>query len=252
MTDSADNLAELDRLYGARGVHGRIVETIGRRVISGGFAAGVMLPKEAELMVELGASRTSIREAVKVLAAKGLLETRQKRGTIVRPQSAWNLLDPDILAWVTDAGAALTLIPQLGELRRLIEPGAVRLAALRHDAAQLAGVQQALLAMRRAIGRPVDYYHADLAFHRALFAATGNPMIDQLGGIVGAILSVTFALHRRSLLPMEEGVVLHERVFDRVAARDADGAEAAMLAIIDGSQAELARRLDPTTRPAGR
>jgi len=137
MTDPADNLAELDRLYGARGVHGRIVETIGRRVISGGFAAGAMLPKEAELMVELGASRTSIREAVKVLAAKGLLETRQKRGTIVRPQSAWNLLDPDILAWVTDAGAALTLIPQLGELRRLIEPGAVEPAFLRRDLAEM-------------------------------------------------------------------------------------------------------------------
>jgi len=238
------------RTYGARGVHGRVVETIGRRIVSGELVAGEMLPKEAELMLELQTSRTSVREAVKVLSAKGLLETRQKRGTLVRPREAWNLLDPDVLVWSIAGKPDPRLTHELTELRRLVEPGAVRLAAERHDASQLAMLRSALADMHAALSDPLAYYTADLAFHRALFTATNNPFIDRLGSIVDAVLAVSFALQRRSLIPSERGLVLHEAVFARVAARDVVGAERAMLDIIESAKVALDQSIGPMDRLA--
>ncbi|WP_051328519.1 FadR/GntR family transcriptional regulator [Geminicoccus roseus] len=238
-------LIDQARTYGARGVHGRVVESIGRRIVGGEIAAGEMLPKEAELMTELHTSRTSIREAVKVLSAKGLLETRQKRGTLVRPREAWNLLDPDVLVWSIAGGPDPRLTHELTEMRRLIEPGAVALAAERHNEAQLAALAAALADMRRALNDPLAYYVADLAFHRALFTATGNPFIDRLGSVVDAVLAVSFALQRRSLIPQEQGLILHETVFERVAARDVAGAKQAMLDIIESGKLVLERSIGP-------
>lgn len=240
-----ETLIDQARTYGAHGVHGRVVEFIGRRIIDGHLAVGELLPREAELMVELQTSRTSIREAVKVLSAKGLLETRQKRGTMVRPREAWNLLDRDVLAWMVTGDPDPQLTHDLTELRRLVEPGAVRLAAQRHDKLQLAALADALADMRSALKDPIGYYRADLAFHRALFTATGNPFIDSLGSIVDAVLAVSFALQRRSLIPSEQGLILHAAVYERVAARDAQGAEQAMLRIIENAKTALDRSIGP-------
>jgi GntR family galactonate operon transcriptional repressor len=236
-------LIDQARTYGARGMHGRIVEAIGSLIVSGELVAGEMLPKEAELMVQFETSRTTIREAVKVLSAKGLLETRQKRGTLVRPREAWNLLDPDVLAWSIAGSPDPRLTHELTELRRLVEPGAAGLAAERHDAGQLALLAGALADMRAALDDPRAYYSADLAFHRALFIATNNPFIDRLGSIVDVVLAVSFALQRRSLIPSEKGLVLHEAVFARVADRDRAGAEQAMLALIERAKVALDRSI---------
>ena len=104
MTSSALAAGDASRVYPTRGVHGRLVEQIGRRILGGELAPGAMLPREAELVQELGISRTAVREAIKVLAAKGLVESRQKLGMRVRPERAWNLLDPDVLAWQAASG----------------------------------------------------------------------------------------------------------------------------------------------------
>jgi DNA-binding FadR family transcriptional regulator len=242
------NLIHQTRTYGARGVHGRVVEHIGNRIVRGELVEGEMLPKEAELMADLQTSRTTIREAIKVLAAKGLVETRQKRGTLVRPKSDWNLLDPDVLAWLVAGDPDPEITRLMIELRRLIEPGAARMAAARHDKAQLKALAAALDDMRTTdVG---CYYAADQAFHRALFAATGNPFIDRLGSIVDAVLAVSFGLQCRSLIPAEQGFALHARVYDRIAARDAAGAGQAMLGIINDSQAALDRSIEAMGRLA--
>lgn len=228
-------------LYPGRGLHGRLVEVIGRRILAGELAQGAVLPREAQLMGEFGASRTSVREAVKVLAAKGLLETRQRLGTRVRPSAAWNLLDPDVLAWqaATEPPSAWTC--HLVELRRLVEPAAARMAAVRRSEAELAGIASAVAGMTASIADPLAYYRADLAFHRALFAASGNPFIDRLGAVVAAVLEASFRVQQRALIPMSEGLVLHEAVLAAVEARDADDAERAMLAIIEAARRELDR-----------
>lgn len=226
-------------LYPGRGVHGRLVEVIGRRILAGELAQGVVLPREALLMSEYGASRTSVREAVKVLAAKGLLETRQRLGTRVRPSAAWNLLDPDVLAWQAATGPPSAWTRHLVELRRLVEPAAARLAAARRSDAELATIAAAVAAMAAAVADPLAYYRADLAFHRALFAASGNPFIDRLGAIVAAVLEASFRIQQRALIPVSEGLALHEAVLAAVRARDEDAAERAMLAVIRAARREL-------------
>ncbi len=239
MSSSILAAGDASRVYPTRGVHGRLVEQIGRRILGGELAPGTMLPREAELVQELGISRTAVREAIKVLAAKGLIESRQKLGMRVRPERAWNLLDPDVLAWQAASGPSPELIGHLVELRQMIEPTTARLAAMRRSAEDLAALETALAGMHAAIDDPLAYYHADLAFHRAVFAASGNPFVDCLGAIVSAVLEVTFRLQRRSLIPMSVGLALHDRVFEAVRAGDAEGAQRAMLDIIEGAKTEL-------------
>ena len=98
--------------YPEQSLHGRIVHAIGRRILSGDLRPGDLLPAEPDL----GASRTVVREAVKVLAAKGLVESRPKTGTRVRPRDAWNLLDPDVLAWQQDGAVDDALLRKLTEV----------------------------------------------------------------------------------------------------------------------------------------
>ena len=230
---------EPSRTYPTKGVHGRLVEVIGQRIVGDAVAPGTDLPREVELMVEFQASRTAVREAIKVLAAKGLVESRQKRGMRVRAQDDWNLLDPDVLAWYAASSPSPALVGQMVELRQMIEPAAARLAAQRRSAAELAAIEDAYAAMQAGLGDLVAYYKADLAFHRALFRASGNPFIDRLGAIVAVILEVSFRLQQRSLIPASSGLALHEPVLLAIRERDPAGAQAAMLAIIEAAGIEL-------------
>lgn len=227
------------RVYPSRGVHGRIVEAVGQRILGGALAPGDLLPPESELAGQMGSSRTAVREAIKVLAAKGLITTRQKRGSEVRPTREWNLLDPDVLAWLAATGAGPELTAQMIELRRMVEPGAARLAALRHDEAALDEIDAALAGMRDAVPDPIAYYRADLAFHRGIFAATGNRFLDRLGALVGTVLETSFGLQRRSAVDYAGGLALHEVVRTKIAARDGEGAARAMEAVIEAARDEL-------------
>jgi DNA-binding FadR family transcriptional regulator len=136
-------------LYGSRGVHGQTVEAIARRVMSGELPEGGTLDL-AELQTDLGISLTVLRESLKVLAAKGLVGARQKRGTFVRPRSDWNLLDADVMHWQYSQEADTSQLRNLNEVRRIVEPAAVRLAAQRRSDADLDKLEQALAAMAGA------------------------------------------------------------------------------------------------------
>lgn len=157
-------ISEPRRSYPRHGVHGRLVEAIGRLIIGGGPAAGAVLPREVELMDEFGTSRAAVREAIKVLAAKGLVETRQRRGMRIRALEEWNLLDPDVLAWCAASGPAPLLMAQMVELRCLIEPRAARLAAGRRTAAELGALEAAHAQMVATFADAVAYNLADFAF----------------------------------------------------------------------------------------
>lgn len=229
------------RTYPTRGVHGHLVEVIGQRIVGSALAPGTTLPREAELMDEFRASRTAVREAIKVLAAKGLVESRQRLGMRVRAQDDWNLLDPDVLAWYAASSPSAELVAQMVELRQMIEPAAARLAAERRSAAELAAIQAAFAAMQAGLDDIHAYYRADLAFHRAIFRASGNPFVDRLGAIVAVILEVSFRLQRRSLIPASAGLALHAPVLQAIRDGDVEAAEAAMHRIIAAAREELAR-----------
>jgi DNA-binding FadR family transcriptional regulator len=232
-------ISEPRRSYPRHGVHGRLVEAIGRLIIGGGLAAGAVLPREVELMDEFGSSRAAVREAVKVLAAKGLVETRQRRGMRIRALEEWNLLDPDVLAWCAASGPAPLLMAQMVELRCLIEPRAARLAAGRRTAAELEALEAAHAQMVATFADAVAYNLADLAFHRAVFRACGNPFVDRLGAIVAVVLEGGFRLRDGGMVPIEAGLVAHGRVLAAIRDGEAAAAEAAMLAVIEVARLEL-------------
>ena len=120
------------QMYPRRGLHGEVVHRIGLKILSGELLPGDVLPADDELTGELQVSRTVLRESVKVLAAKGLVEARQKTGTRVRPREQWNLLDPDVLAWRFEASPDPRLLPPASSVASdSWSPQAARLAAER-------------------------------------------------------------------------------------------------------------------------
>jgi GntR family transcriptional regulator, galactonate operon transcriptional repressor len=218
-------------LYGNRGVHGQTVEAIARRVLSGELPEGATLDLAA-LQEEFGVSLTVMRESLKVLAAKGLVGARQKRGTYVRQRADWNLLDPDVLGWQFSAKSGATLLRSLEEVRGIIEPAAVRLAALRRTDDDLARLGEALDAMSRA-GDPRSAVEADLSFHRALLTATRNELLERMEGVLESALAARDQLVHGAEAASGDPVPSHRAVLDGVRAQDPAAAEAAMRALLD-------------------
>jgi GntR family galactonate operon transcriptional repressor len=223
-------------------IHGSVVEAIGRWILGGTYAPNDLLPREDDLAVELGVSRTSIREAVKVLSAKGLLQARRRVGVRVRHRDDWNLLDPQVLSWHPDVGRDETLITSLIEARRIIEPAAAALAAQRATAADLAHIEQAYLGMERNLRTNLEACcEADLRFHVSVVAASHNVVLKGLTGTIEAALRATFAITNRRLASAQSRALsAHRAVLECVRMRDADGARAATVALL----AIAARDLD--------
>ena len=227
--------------YARRGVHGQTVETLARRVLSGEIPEGATLDLVA-LQSELDVSLTALRESLKVLAAKGMVDARQKRGTFVRARADWNLLDADVLRWQfaggTSSGADTGLLRNLGEVRAIIEPAAVRLAALRRGPDDLVALDDALTAMGRRDGGPAHAVEADLAFHRALLAATHNELLERMEMVIESGLA-----HRDEIVHSsphgEDPVPSHRAVLDAVRDQDPDAAEAAMRALLEQAVRDL-------------
>ncbi|MCX4869605.1 FCD domain-containing protein [Streptomyces sp. NBC_00825] len=236
--------------YARRGVHGQTVETLARRVLSGEIPEGATLDLVA-LQDELDVSLTALRESLKVLAAKGMVDARQKRGTFVRARADWNLLDADVLRWQfaggTGSGTDPALLYDLGEVRGIIEPAAVRLAAARRTDSDLDALEAALAAMGEQEGGAAHAVEADLAFHRALLAATHNELLERMEMVIESGLA-----HRDEIVHSsphgEDPVPSHRAVLDAVRDQDQAAAERAMRDLLDQAVRDLDRAHG--TRPA--
>jgi DNA-binding FadR family transcriptional regulator len=205
--------------YNGRNLHGQVVNELGRRVVGGGYPAGALLPNEEQLCQELQVSRTALREAVKVLAAKGLLESRPRVGTRVRDKSLWNLLDPDILAWRCATGADAEFLRHLTELREIIEPAAAGLAAASRSPAQLADIATALHHMEHAPDIAA-WVEADLEFHTAILKATNNPLLMPLAAIIRSALGTLLSVAARGAEDFKRGLPDHQKVFAAIESSD--------------------------------
>jgi DNA-binding FadR family transcriptional regulator len=216
-------IASHSATYTGRNLHGQVVNELGRRVVSGAYPAGAVLPNEEQLCQELQVSRTALREAVKVLAAKGLLEARPRIGTRVRVRDQWNLLDPDILAWRCATGADAEFLRHLTELREIIEPAAASLAATSRTPEQLAAIAAALQDMRNAPAVN-QWIEADLAFHTAILRATNNPLLMPLAAIIGSALESLLGVTARSAGDFKRALPDHQKVFEAIEGGDAQSA----------------------------
>jgi DNA-binding FadR family transcriptional regulator len=222
-----------------KNVLGTTLEILGEAIVAGRYPAGTGIPPEPTLGEELGVSRTVIREAIKSLVAKGLVSTGPKVGTRVLPAERWNWFDPDVVAWQSKAGLTREFLRDLQELRRVVEPAAVRLAAERATAEDLAQVETAFAGMKAAIELGGDYVTHDLHFHQGLLRACHNRMLVQMGKAIGALLRTSFEISTSKPDGPRESLPLHRAVLDAVIARNPAKAEKAILVLIDGAKEDI-------------
>jgi DNA-binding FadR family transcriptional regulator len=207
-----------------RGLHRDVVDALGFRIVDGEFAPGASLPNELLLSTELAVSRTVVREAIKVLASKGLVESRPKTGTRVLPRDRWDVLDGDVLNWRLDVGVDVQFFRDLAEVRSLVEPRAAALAAMRRTPGELQSIDEALHAMRSSGDDLAAYVEADLGLHLAILGAAHNELLRRLSGVLAAAIEAGRLLtpvpvRRAEVLPLHEEVVTAIRAGEAVAAR---------------------------------
>jgi len=220
-----------------RGLHGQTVEALASRILSDEWGEGTVLDLPA-LREELDISLTALREALKVLAAKGMIDARQKRGTFVQPREKWNMLDADVMRWQTAAADDPGLLDELTEVRAVVEPAAARLAAGRASEEDLEALREALADMAAAGDDPEACVQADLAFHRRLMAATHNNFLMRMERVIAIGLAERDKLVHGAATA-EDPVPSHRKVFDAIVAGDPAAAEQAMLTLVTKAREDL-------------
>ena len=209
-------------------IHQALARTIGIAILSGEYEPGGAFGGEIEQSEAAGVSRTAYREAMRILSAKGLLESRPRAGTHVTPRRRWNLLDPDVLEWMFAGKPDEAFILDLFELRGVIEPAAAALAATRHDAQDLARMDAGLAGMRKHGLARAEGQAADQDFHTALLDATGNEALISLATSVAAAVRWTTRFKLRYRRHPRDPLPEHEALRDAVAGRDPERARKAM------------------------
>ncbi len=226
--------------YTGRGLHGQTVQALGRRVVEGRWQPGDTIYPD-ELESEMGVSKTVIREALRVLGAKGLVDSRPKRGTFVRERAAWSLLDTDVIRWQLEGEHSKSFFADLAEVRAMVEPACARLAAERRTNDDLEALRVALQDMANAAGDADAAIAADLAFHRALLTATHNELLAQLDIVITTALDARDRVVHKAGDKWRDPSPVHQLVLDRIEARDAEGSVAAMLDLLAVAQADVKR-----------
>lgn len=221
------------RPFSRRSIHSQILHEVGERILCGVFMPGDILPSENALSDEFKVSRPAMREAIKVLAAKGLVDPRPKVGTRVRLREQWNMLDPDILTWSFASREAEQYAIHLSEMRRVLEPEAAALAATRADSAQLDKIAQSFAGMESCPEDTPEHIVHDLRFHQGILDATGNPFIASTGHVIESALLFSFKLSRQIKGARSQSLPRHRDVLDNIRAADAAGARRAMEILID-------------------
>jgi DNA-binding FadR family transcriptional regulator len=232
-------------------LHGTIARDLGILIVSGRYKPGELLNGEIAASDRLHVSRGAYREAVRILAAKGLVESRPKVGTKVSQPDRWHLLDPDVLSWIFEFEPDETLLNNLFELRRIIEPEAAALAAVRRTDAHLESMARALDGMAKYTLAEEAGRLADQQFHSALLGASGNAFLVSLTTGVGAAVSWTTIFKQRENPLARDPVPDHLRVYEAVKAADAQAAHKAMTNLVDLAFLDTTNARRPKKKAAG-
>lgn len=223
-----------------RSLFAHVVETLGRRIVKGELAPGMPFPKEADLGVEFGASRSVIREAVKSLAARGLIASQTRTGIRVLEPINWNLLDAEVLNWRYSTMPPSQFYGELFEIRLMIEPQASYFAARRGNQLEIARIGEALEAMQAAGRDNVSGIEADLQFHRSILSASHNALLLQMGNLIAVGLHIAHRISSESFVVF---LPMHEAVYRAIARRDAEQARDAMQRMLSETQEFMNRHI---------
>jgi DNA-binding FadR family transcriptional regulator len=232
-------------------VHGLVAREIGVSIVSGRLRPGDVLDGEIEASSRRRISRTAYREAIRILGAKGLIHSQPRTGTRVSEVSTWHLLDPDVLRWLFSGVPGPEVLYGLFELRTVVEPAAAALAAKRRTQTHLGDMRRALDAMALHTLHKPEGREADKSFHAALLAATANPYIISLTNGVTAAVSALTEYKLRLAKVERDPTPDHLRVYDAIAAKDADAARDAMIRLIRLAVLDMPARQRPRP-PSGR
>ncbi len=208
-------------------------------IASGELPSGSLLPTEPEMSARFGVSRSVVREALRVLDAKGLIEVRHGSGTRVTSPDRWDPLDPQLLQRLPHGGPSARVLHDLLETRTIVECEAAALAAERADEADCAALQAALVTMRGALDDPALFVVGDSAFHLTLLRAARNCVLERLTQPMHALLS--YAQQLTDAIPGVLGRALrqHEEIAAAVQRRDSAGAREAMRAHLAQTQRDI-------------
>ncbi|ESQ83134.1 GntR family transcriptional regulator [Asticcacaulis sp. AC466] len=207
-----------------------LLATLGQSIVTGEFDK-TGFPTEAELCVKFGASRTVMREAVKMLSAKGLISSRQRQGTRVEPVENWNLLDPDVLRWLMERPYSNKIFLEFAQMRLAIEPAAAALAAENQDRPAIASIREGLQAMIDHAGQPDLALKADIDFHVAILKASGNPFFWRLKPLITNALNLSIQLTNKIAGHMAD-IQAHQSILVAIEKGDADTARRSSEAIL--------------------
>jgi DNA-binding FadR family transcriptional regulator len=213
---------------------GRVVDDLGQAIVSGKQKQGSLLPGDAELIARYGVSRTVVRESLKTLAAKGLVQAKARIGTRVRDRAQWNLFDPDVLVWHARTGFSASFVQHLGEMRMMLEPEAAALAALRRTAGEVERMYAWVDKMAQARGMRQEFANADLGFHLTIAEAAGNPFFLSISTLIEVALVTMFA----ESSPVDDvdgpaqSAAQHRRIAEAIEEGDPDKARRSMQIVV--------------------
>ncbi|WP_198673695.1 FadR/GntR family transcriptional regulator [Algibacillus agarilyticus] len=227
-------MLENKRNVNKRSLYGQVASALGERIVSGHYSQGANLPQEAKIMEEFSISRTALREAFKLLSAKGLIESKPKTGTKVSIKKQWNMLDADVLNWCFESDMGNEILADLFQFRQAIEPRAAMLAAKSGSDEQLLKIEEAYNKMEAAEYGTEQTLLADVEFHQSILTASGNALMDSFGTMLAEALYRSFDIttHRgeeywQASLPM------HKAVYLGIKSRSPDRANFEMMALLN-------------------
>ena len=213
-------------------LHGALAHRLGVEILKGIYPSGSVLPNEVDSSESLQISRSAYREAIRILAAKGMVESRPKLGTRVTERRRWNILDPEVLGWMFETEPSESFIKGLFELRLITEPAAAELAARRRTDEQVEAMDRALLVMARETLATDAGRQADLDFHATLIRATGNEALASLSSSIEAAVSWSTRFKQRHGPLPRDPVPEHRRVLEAIARQDTSAARWCMESLV--------------------
>lgn len=224
---------------GTKNLTHQIVDQLGRSIVTQKYPVGTVLPFEAHLCENFSASRPVVREAVKMLTAKGLLIAKQRKGTLVQPETEWSLLDPDVLRWLLEREFTIELLIDFTEMRLAIEPRAAALAAQTANGSQRKAISDAIDRMFAADQGNDDPLESDIAFHVAVIKASNNRFLKQFTDLAETTLRFSIRRTNKYKGVNRASAQDHKAVLDAILKGDPEYASRKMFELINGALALL-------------